>query len=76
MGKVHLIASQDRRPVRACSTCRHFRPDHDIVRWSDCLATSKYADVAREEECLNGALWEPIPEPVPVLIRFKRWLIG
>lgn len=59
-----------------CSTCRHFRPDGFSAILGGCAATSTYAAYARRGECGGGRLWEAKPAPVPVLVRFKRWLVG
>lgn len=61
-----------------CSTCAHYRDRGAPAHISDCLATSTYADWswARPGLCGGGKLWEPKPLPVPILVRFKRWLVG
>ena len=61
--------------VPGCTTCRHLghRPYSDYL-YCDALG-GLYADRAYENRC-KGNLWEPHPPPVPVLVRFKRWLIG
>ena len=73
MTVIRLATSQERRPVPGCGTCRFHK------RWGvldDCLAVGTLCATARIYECRDGRLWEPKPTPVPVLVRFKRWLIG
>ena len=57
-----------------CGTCLFYRED---PTFSKCAATGgNWADRAWEHQCKRGALWQPKPPPIPVLIRFKRWLVG
>jgi hypothetical protein len=58
-----------------CGTCLFYKED-SVFPLSRCKATSQYADYAWEDQCKQGTLWQAIPAPVPILIRFKRWLIG
>jgi hypothetical protein len=79
MSNVVRIASSQRDPqTRACNTCRH-RP-RIFASLAICKATGGYVDFERaydQKACgPSGRLWEPMPPPVPVLTRFKRWLIG
>lgn len=73
---VRLIVSQSAVPVRGCGTCRSFVRRELGPPADGCEATGGYASNARKGACLNGQLWEPLPAHVPILIRFKRWLVG
>lgn len=73
---VRLENSNERLPVKACGSCRHYRIDSWGASSADCVAASRHAATARIDECRDGRLWEPKLPPVPVLVRFKRWLIG
>lgn len=61
-----------------CATCRFFKKDGRGLysTMNVCLAVSRPAFIARQEECRSGRLWEAKPAFVPVLIRLKRWLVG
>lgn len=77
MTVVRLATSQERKPTRACETCRYFKPDNwQITSLNECSAVSQKAGWARENECGGGDMWEVRLPSVPLLIRFKRWLIG
>jgi hypothetical protein len=59
--------------VPCCTTCRHFKRREYR---SDCDAVGgQYATIAYRYDC-KGVLWEPVPPPVPLLVRIKRWLVG
>lgn len=74
---VRLATSQERKPIRACETCRYFKRDSsDVTGWHECAATSQKAYFARTDECNGGEMWEAKPPPIPAIIRLKRWLIG
>lgn len=60
--------------VPGCSTCRH-RRGRDVCFWR-CGAIGGHYTVHVYHTRCNGDMWEPLPPPVPALIRLKRWLIG
>jgi hypothetical protein len=77
MTVVRLPVSNERRPTHGCGNCLFYEEDRSNASWSKCRAIpGEYARDARRKECDHGRLWEPMPPPVPVLVRFKRWLIG
>ena len=47
--------------VRACGSCRWYRPDTMGALFADCAAVSQRASVARRSDCQDGRLWEPRP---------------
>ena len=65
--------------VPGCSTCRHLQRDGSLSRdayWWRCgVVGGHYTRDIYHTRC-KGDLWEPKPPPVPVLVRFKRWLVG
>jgi hypothetical protein len=61
MNVIRLATSQPTKPVRACNTCQHYRRMSGDL-YNRCLATSTYANHAREDECNYGQLWEPKPQ--------------
>lgn len=73
---VKLVSSQTKPKVTACGTCRHFRLSSYGQSSHGCRAVATYADMARQGECRNGALWEAKPPRRPLLIAIKEWLIG
>lgn len=60
MNVIRLAASQERRPVRACGTCRFYRR-HSMT---SCTATDRMAFLARRYECNYGEMWEPKPPSI------------
>lgn len=54
-----------------CGTCRFYRRKHPSTL-SDCLAMSRYADMAWRLQC-HGRFWQPRE---PIMRRLKRWLVG
>ncbi len=78
MTKVDEITKLKNLPPLAqvgCGTCRFYVP-HRILTLAGCEATSSYADGSWRNQCKGGQLWQPKPPPIPILIRFKRWLVG
>jgi hypothetical protein len=62
--------------VPSCASCRHLTDTYGSAGYWRCGALGGiYADWAYHRSC-KGAHWEPRPPPVPILVRFKRWLIG
>jgi hypothetical protein len=62
---------------QVCGSCRYYRRYRgykDSPLWNECQAFSELAKFAWPR--CRGHYWEPIPPPVPVLVRFKRWLVG
>jgi hypothetical protein len=76
MSVIRLATSQDRKPVRACMTCRYVKIERHGDQFNKCRAVSGYADSARSGECNHGELWEAKPPVIPVVVRLKRWLVG
>ena len=78
MTNVVRIATSNSNPVkRACGTCKHVVRPQSIL--PDCSATGRHIMTERHGGHVcgpEGKLWEPVPHPIPILIRFKRWLIG
>ena len=67
--------------VPGCSTCRHLQNKEKAnasLYWN-CGAQGgrptapAYGDAWGK---CQGTYWEPMPPHVPVLVRFKQWLIG
>lgn len=73
---IELVARNDNgSPSHVCGTCRFYKYDRDIPSLSFCKAVSTYACNAYTHQC-HGDYWQAIPPPVPVITKFKRWLIG
>jgi hypothetical protein len=71
-----LKSGQPSLTVPGCDTCRHLEDKYRGASWWRCGALGGiYADAAWFRVC-KGERWEPAPPHVPVLVRFKRWLIG
>ena len=60
---------------QVCGSCVFFDYKNSAY-FSICRATSNLAVDSWERQCKRGQLWQPKPPFVPVLVRFKRWLVG
>jgi hypothetical protein len=65
---IRLAVSNDRKPVRACMTCRYFEQNELSSGLSKCLAVGgAYSDTERRTGRVcgpKGDMWEPHP-PAP-----------
>lgn len=78
MSEADEIAKLKRLPPLqqvGCGTCLFYKKDSWSML-SRCNATGRLAHHAWQYQCKGGTLWQPNPLPVPILVRFKRWLIG
>jgi len=57
---------------QVCPTCEFLSTKYSAIR--NCAVLDEAAFIAWRK--CQGKYWSPIPPHVPILIRFKRWLIG